>query len=189
MRQIARSRFLSDAELDAFMRAVRERKHRNAARDHAFFAILANLGLRPSEVLALEAADVHVHAHPPWLRVTRKKKRTAVPDDIQITGELANIVARHVYASSPPRAGRVFPFGARAAQRLFHLYASRSCIFKPTILYILRHTAATRIYRLTKDIGLVQAMLGHESADTSALYAHLSRAVVAEAVSAIAPIV
>ena len=35
-----------------------------------------------------------------------------------------------------------------------------------------RHTAATKALRATKDIRRVQAMMGHESVETTMIYAH-----------------
>lgn len=174
MRALTRARFLTDAELAAFMEAVRTRRHVNAVRDHALFALLANTGIRPSEALALTRADVHPHARPPWVRVTRLKKRHRAVDEIQLTPALAGIVAERAGEVADPGA-RLFGMCARGAQRLFHYYARCAGITRKTHLYVLRHTAATRLYRSTKDIGLVQAMLGHNSPDTTAIYTHISR--------------
>lgn len=185
--RITRDRFLSDAELEAFMAAVRDRRHVNQPRDHALFALLANTGIRPSEALALTRADLHLRGPAPWISVTRKKKRAASPvvDDLQIPLELANIVSAHADACD---VGRVFTITRRTLQRLFHWYARRAGIAH-RYLYCLRHTAATRIYRATHDVDLVRAVLGHESATMTSLYVHVSRAMVREAVNAVPSIV
>lgn len=183
MRQLARDRFLSDPELSAFMAAVRERRHKHRPRDHAFFALLANTGIRPSEALALTRADVHVHAAPPWIRVHRLK-RAGSPrtDELQVTPAVAESMRTHLDATP---AGPVFGMSRRQAQRLFHYYARRAGIRRPVRLYILRHTAATRLYAASRDIGLVQAALGHVSPDTTAIYAHVPAAVLEETANAV----
>jgi integrase/recombinase XerD len=172
-RRMTRERYLSDAELAAFMTAVRERRHVHQVRDHALFALLANTGIRPSEALALTRADLHPHARPAWIRVKRMKKRKAVAecDDIEISDRLAEMLATHLdtVADGEP----VFTTNRRNLQRLFKLYARRAGLEKGHHLYVLRHTAATRMYVATRDINTVQAMLGHESPDTSCIYAHV----------------
>ena len=70
----------------------------------------------------------------------------------------------------------MFPISRRQAERLFHFYAKAACI-RGRYLYALRHTAATKIYRVTRNIKIVQTILGHENADTSALYAHIPKSV------------
>lgn len=176
-RRMTPDRYLSDAELEAFMAAVRERRHKHQPRDHALFALLANTGIRPSEALGLTRGDVHLSAKPPWIRVARLKKRVQTNDDLVLTDALAVILKKHAQGMD---GDGLFNLTRRQAQRLFHYYARVAGIKRKAHLYILRHTAGTRIYRATRDVKLVQALLGHESADTSAIYAHIPRALLLE---------
>lgn len=173
-RRMTRDRFLSDHELARFMTAVRERRHKHQPRDHAFFALLANTGMRPSEALALTRGDCHLECHEPWIRLVRLKKKTKAQrfDDLVIPTHLATILRSYVVGLSD--CDRLFKFTRRQTTRLFHNYR-RACGLRKVKLYILRHTAATRLYRATRDIKVVQAILGHEKPDTSAIYAHISK--------------
>jgi len=183
MKRMTRERFLSDAELEAFMGAVRARQeHRNHARDYAMFALLATSGIRPSEALRLTRTDVHPHGSPPWIRVSRLKKKNAskVVDELQLPESLARVIGSYLETREWQPDDRIFWMTRRQAQRLFQWYAQRAGI-KGRRLYVLRHTAATRIYRATRDIKVVQALLGHESPETSAIYAHVPQAVLKEA--------
>jgi integrase/recombinase XerC len=184
---MTRERFLSDAELAAFMAAVRERRHKNQPRDYAFFALLANTGIRPSEALALHRADCHLDGLRPWIRVTRLKKKKLVPefDELQITPELAAMLAPHV--ATVDLGATVFAFGKRQAERSFHHYSRVAGLRPGRWLYSLRHTAATRIYLATRDIHVVQAILGHERPDMSCIYAHVTRALLRESAGRMAP--
>lgn len=177
-RRVTRERYLTDAQLEAFMAVVRERRHVNQTRDHALFALLANTGIRPSEALALTLADVHPHARPAWIRVKRLKKRKSVPewDVIEVSDELASVIATHVASLPTVDEHPVFNVDRRQAQRMFKLYAQRAGLHEGFYLYCLRHTAATRMYVATRDIAMVQAMLGHEHHDTSTIYAHIPQA-------------
>lgn len=183
---MTRERFLSDAELERFMAAVRERRHVNQPRDHALFALLANTGIRPSEVLALTRADVHPHARPAWIRVRRLKKRKTVAEfeDIEISDDLAAIVATHVDRLPAESDSSLFPTDRRTLQRTFKAYARRAGLDSRWHLYVLRHTAATRMYLATRDIAVVQSMLGHENPDTSTIYAHVPQSLLVETVTA-----
>ena len=190
-RRMTRERFLSDAELAAFMAAVRERRHKNQPRDYAFFALLANTGIRPSEALALRRSDCHLSGERPRIRVTRLKKRKTVPefDELQITQELAAMLQPHLESVEHTPDAVVFALGKRQAERSFHHYSRLAGIRPGRWLYSLRHTAATRIYLATRDIHIVQAILGHERPDMSCIYAHVTRALLRETAGRTAPAV
>lgn len=187
MKRLSRDRYLSDAELVRFMAAVKARRHRNQPRDHALFALLVNTGIRPSEALRLTAADCHLEGRTPWIRVMRLKKRTPSQfDDLAITPRLAELLKSHAEGLDPEAV--LFPISARQAARAFHYYRRQARV-RRVKLYVLRHTAATRLYRATRSIELVQAILGHESPDTTAIYAHVPDSVQLERVQTTTAIV
>ena len=176
-----RLRYLSDAELASFMSAVRARRgHRNHERDKAFFELLSVTGLRPSEAIGLVMSDLHLAGKQPWIRVRRLKKRRESFDELVIPDTLAGALRRYAETIGNDPSGRLFALRQRSAQRVFHYYARVAGITRKTHLYMLRHTAATRVYRATHDIELVRALLGHDSADTTAIYAHVTTAMQTE---------
>jgi integrase/recombinase XerC len=181
---MSRDRYLSDAELAAFMAAVRERRHVHQPRDHALFALLANTGIRPSEALALCRTDCHLRGRMPWIKIGRLKKKRGAPvaDELQISPALAAILSGY---TDTIEGEPLFPISRRQAQRLFHGYARLAGLRSRHWLYSLRHTAATRIYRATRDIGIVQAILGHETPDMSCIYAHVAKDLLAEAANSV----
>jgi integrase len=140
--------------------------------------LLANTGIRPSEALLLRVEDCHLGRRP-WIRVVRTKKLRPQFDDLEIPERIAECLRERIgeiHPSDPTT--RLFAMNRRQPQRLFHYYARRAGIVRRVNLYMLRHTAATRLYALTRDIRLVQTILGHESADTTAIYAHVSPQIV-----------
>jgi integrase len=171
-RMMTRERYLSDDELERLMAVVRVRC---AVRHYAVIALLANTGWRPSEALALARRDLHLDCRPAWIRVRRLKKRKAVDqrDDVEISDRLAVILATHVEQLPNDGDARVFPMNRRSVQRLFQINAARAGLWRGHHLYTLRHTAATRMYVATRDLEMVQSMLGHEHRDTSCIYAHI----------------
>lgn len=176
-RRMTRERYLSDAELVRFMAAVRERRHVHQPRDYALFSLLANTGMRPAEVRALTVGDCRLGSDGPWVRVTRLKKRKSSPeiDDLPIPIETAAALSSHIALARLAPEDRLFPLPARRLQRMFHYYREAARI-RRIHLYSLRHTAATRIYCATRNIRTVQAILGHERPDMTALYAHVPTA-------------
>jgi integrase len=182
-RRMTHERYLTDPQLARFMTVVRERRHPNQPRDHALFGLLANTGIRPGEALALTRGDVFLREFPAWIRVKRLKKRKLVPewDDIELSDDLALVLAQYVVTLADAPSIRVFHMNRRSLQRVFKLYAHRAGL--RTNLYALRHTAATRMYIATRDIEMVQAMLGHENRDTSTIYAHIPHQLLLETVN------
>jgi len=186
-RRLTRERYLTDSELKRFMETVRTRRHKNQPRDHAFFALLANTGIRPSEARALTRDDVHLGGREPWIRVRRLKKKRPTSDDLQIPQGLATTLCAYL-SYLPVTENSLFRITLRQAARLFQLYRKRAHVHRCP-MYALRHTAATRIYRATRDIKIVQAVLGHETPDVSAIYAHIPRSLLVETADATTPIV
>lgn len=167
-------RFMSDAELSKFIEVVRGRKH------HALIVVLANLGIRPSEALAITRADVHLDEAPQWVRVCRLKKRKSIAecDDLEVSTDLAAVLKAHMDTMGDRQ--RLFVVNRRSLQRSFKLYARAAGMPRSRKLYDLRHTAATRIYVATRDIKMAQALLGHEKPDTTTIYAHIPRRLLVE---------
>ena len=176
--ELDRERYLSDPELIRFMAAVRERRHVHQPRDYALFSLLANTGMRPAEVRALTVADCHLEGRAPWVRVVRLKKRKSTPeiDDLPIPCEVAEALSAHIHSAALSGVDVVFRIPARRMQRMFHDYRATARIRRIN-LYSLRHTAATRLYVATRNIRTVQALLGHERPDMTALYAHIPMAI------------
>jgi integrase len=177
-RRMTRERYLTDDELARFMRVVRERRHIHQPRDHALFALLANTGMRPAEVRALTRGDCHLEGPEPWVRVMRLKKKKHIPefDDLPLSQSLAAVLQQHLDTSTDDP---IFPIAPKPMRQLFHYYRNEAGL-DPARLYALRHTAATRLYASTRNLGLVQSMLGHEKPDMTAIYIHVPHRVLSE---------
>lgn len=187
MRQeLERDRYLEDSELEALLRATRERRHQNAPRDLAMFATLSTTGIRPGELVTLRVKDLHLAEREAWIRIRRLKTRQPGGRlaDIPISRTLARTLRGYVRAAGlTVRRGviegeqleaRVFPIGVRNLEILFRRYAALAKLSSVYTLYALRHTALTRALRATGDLRLVQDMAGHASPQTTAIYAHVS---------------
>lgn len=174
-RPLTRDRYLSDDELRTFMETVRNRRHVNVPRDLAFFALLANTGIRPAEALALTVEDMHLTARPPWIRVVRPARKNTAPPvtDLVIHGDVAKAVLPWLERCRESGGEtRLFPFTRRHSARLFRSYTARAGIRQPFKLYSLRHTVGMRFWRVMRDLRLLQAVFGHVRMKASRVYVH-----------------
>jgi len=175
-RRMTRERFLADHELESLMAVVRSRTHLHQPRDHALFALLANTGIRPSEALALTVADCHLAARPAWIRVRRLKRRHA-PEPITslpLHPKVAKVVKRYVATLPRASTARLFPFTKRQSDRLFRYYAGKAGIAPTYKLYSLRHTVGMRLWRHTRDLRVMQAIMGHVHLKATSGYVHVA---------------
>jgi site-specific recombinase XerD len=73
----------------------------------------------------------------------------------------------------------------RYVQAMVRRYSKRAGISKKISPHTLRHTFATRLYKHTKDIAVVQKALGHSDLSTTMVYVHLVSSDVEQALSGI----
>jgi site-specific recombinase XerD len=185
---MTRERFLTDQELERLMRVVRERRHVNQPRDHALLALLANTGMRPEEARALRRCDVRPSARPPQVHLARVK-RDHGPDPINtlvLHKSVAAVLARHLDAMSSQDPGALlFPFTKRQSRRIFHYYAGKAGLSRTLKLYSLRHSVGMRLWRYTRDLRLIQGVMGHVRLKASACYSHIGPEQIAAACAAV----
>jgi integrase/recombinase XerC len=173
-RRVRRERYLSPPELDRFMRAVRERRHVNATRDYALFALLANTGMRPAEVRSLTVGDFDLSRSLVRLNRTSKKHTPQPLGHLVLQREVAAIVGRYLVTIATDPSTLLFPFTKRQGARLFHYYAGKAGIRSTLRIYSLRHTVGIRLWDHTRDIRLIQAVLGHGSLIATMGYEHVT---------------
>lgn len=75
------------------------------------------------------------------------------------------------------------PLSDRYVQAMIRRYSRRAKIKKKISPHTLRHTFATRLYKHTKDIVVVQKALGHADLSTTMIYVHLVSSDVEQALS------
>lgn len=172
---MTRERYLSDAELAAFMDAVRSRRHKHQPRDYAMFTLLANTGLRPAEVSSLVVSDLHLSARQPWIRLHRPKPGAGpLPiNELVVHREVARVVLAYTSTLQPQTQPWKFS-SRRQVARLFRYYLARAGITHAYKVYSLRHSVGMRLWRATRDLRLIQGLLGHSHVSGAACYVHTS---------------
>jgi integrase/recombinase XerC len=169
--------FLTVAEVDRLIDAMGHKKRSQvAARDQAIAELLYSSGLRVSELVGMNEADLDF-----WnetVRVVGKgNKERIVP-----VGRPA-LVAVRAYLKARGKSSPSSPMflnakGGRLTSRAIHMEvkaaARRAGIDKKVSPHTLRHSFATHLLDRGCDLRSVQEMLGHKNLSTTQVYAHVT---------------
>lgn len=132
--------------------------------------VLADTGIRPSELWALERSDVHPDVGPGVISLDETK--TSIPRSVPTTPRVKDILARRCEMI---KTGPLFPHNNwwlgkawRAAKKEMGLSEDRG--FVP---YSLRHTCASRLVQRGVELVVVQEWMGHANMEMTRRYAKL----------------
>ncbi|HZO15025.1 MAG TPA: site-specific tyrosine recombinase XerD [Polyangiaceae bacterium] len=147
-------------------------------RDRAMLYMMYSAGLRVSELVRLELADVDRRRG--VVRAFGKgEKRRLVPLGEPALAALDGYLsdrARHRHAASS-RVLFLSPSGGSLSRQAFYkrvvAYARACGIDKPVSPHKLRHSFATHLLQGGADLRSVQAMLGHADLTTTEVYTHV----------------
>jgi integrase/recombinase XerD len=160
---------LSQAEIAQFFAASGRLKYR------ALFMAVYAAGLRVSEVVALRAADID--SQQMVLRVCQGKGKK---DRIVMLSPKLLEVLRDYFKASRPTVTLFFgkdkgrPLDRGTVLRACRLIARRAGLAKRVTPHTLRHSFATHLLEAGVDLRTIQALLGHRSLRTTALYTFVS---------------
>ncbi|GBF31928.1 site-specific recombinase XerD [Desulfocucumis palustris] len=165
---------LIQEQQDDLCRAVEKEKN---LRDIAIIKLLLNTGLRVSEVCKLCRCDIDFKPRGGTIVVQGKGQKFRI---IPLNAEVRETLSR--YFKEYPRGlyDRVF-FSTRgilkgsmttvSVQKMFRKYRNLAGICDTGItVHSLRHTFATRMLEKGRSLVEVQALLGHENINTTAIY-------------------
>ena len=151
------------------------------ARDKAMLEVLFSTGVRVSELVELNFADVEFEGHTIRVRGKGKKQRTAPIGVTAIAAlqkylELRRTDARA--ASFDQEALFVNKHGqrlsTRSVRRKLDKYLAEAGLDSTISPHTLRHSFATHMLNNGADLRSVQELLGHQSLSTTQVYTHLS---------------
>jgi site-specific recombinase XerD len=161
---------LSSQEVVAILDAAPSPKYRAA------FMLCYGAGLRTDEVVHL--LPHHIDSQRMLIRVEQgkgKKDRTVMLSQ-SLLEELRSCWRRYVpkcYLLEGKHPGR--PIDATSIQRAFRLARGRAGVSKRVTPRSLRHAFATHLVERGTNLRVVQALLGHQSLNTTAVYTHLAK--------------
>jgi site-specific recombinase XerD len=171
-------KYLTPEEVERVVRAVSEREATVARRDHAIILVLARLGLRAGEVIALELEDVDWRAGELEIRGNKGHHRDRLPLPVDVGEALASYL-RHY---RPPCTTRRLFVRTKAPHRGFAHPSSISTIVCRAIkraglqpdfkgAHVLRHSLATGMLRAGASLDVIGEILRHRSPSTTEIYA------------------
>lgn len=154
-------------------------KAARALRDHAVFEIAYGSGLRRSEIIALDLADINYTGRLVHIHQGKGGKSRVVP-----LGRMGvNTVRRYVAHARPvlhPKSTHLFltcrgkPLDTHTVRTCIQQLLRSAGIHRPTTLHGLRHACATHMLNHGADIRYVQELLGHADLSTTQVYTHVS---------------
>jgi site-specific recombinase XerD len=169
-------KYLMPEEVERIVRACQQDTS-VARRDHAIILLLARLGLRASEVIALELEDVDWRAGE--LKVRGKgHQHDHLPLPVDVGAAMATYLRHH----RPPCTTRCFFVRARAPHRGFAHPSSISTIVCRAMnraglhtgftgAHVLRHSLATGMLRSGASLDEIGEVLRHRAPNTTEIYA------------------
>jgi site-specific recombinase XerD len=169
-------KYLEPEEVERVVRAC-QRDTAVARRDHAIILLLARLGLRASEVIALELDDVDWRA---GVLTVRGKGRSH--DRLPLPADVGEALASYLRHHRPPCTTRRLFIRAKAPHRGFANPSSLSTIVARTLrraglrpestgAHVLRHSLATGMLRSGASLDEIGEVLRHRTPETTEIYA------------------
>ncbi len=177
--------FLTVDETFALLDAPAE-KDTYAARDRAILELLYSTGIRVSELVSRNVADLDLTEEVLTVRGKGNKERLVpvgrpaieavrgwLPQRLQLIEQRAGrgkVVEKNALFLN----GRGSRLTTRSVERLVKTYGERAGITQMVTPHALRHSFATHLLEMGADLRSVQELLGHASLSTTQRYTHLT---------------
>jgi len=157
----------------------------SATRDRALFTLLYETGMRVSEALGVQYADLELTPDDEKVRVLGKGQRertvllTAAPESSRLLRrhlKLSRIRSGSVFRGDPRYGGSALPWGYTTARRAWQRYCAVAGV--TATLHQLRHSRATQLVQAGVPLGTVRKVLGHRNIQSTLLYVEVDPATV-----------
>jgi len=187
--------WLTEAEIDAML-AAPDRATWTGRRDTALFSLAVQAGLRASELIGLNCADVYLGAGAHVGCTGKGRKQRITPLTSGTVAILRSWLAERTGQSADPlfptRTGRAL--SRDAVERRLAKYVALAQVSSPSLakkrvtMHVLRHSAAMRLLRAGIDTSVIALWLGHEQIGTTQIYLHADLQIKERALEKTAPI-
>ena len=148
-------------------------------RDRALMELLYAAGIRVSELVGLDTADVDLSDG--LLRVRGKGRKERL---VLIGGPARRALGAYLREGRPQLAAgaeaalflnrKGVRLSARGVQGLVHKYALAAGLDQRVFPHLLRHTYATHMLEGGADLRVLQELLGHASINSTQIYTHVT---------------
>ena len=179
--------FLSTGELDKLLSAPPANSYLGL-RDRALLEVMYSAGLRVSELVGLNRADLDLTEGIVRVRGKGRKERLAPLGSFAAKAIEKWLAVRQVSPREPEGGDSpvfVNRFGrrltTRSVARMLEKYLKLTGLDQRTSPHTLRHSFATHLLDSGADVRSVQELLGHKSIVTTQIYTHVSTAGLREA--------
>jgi site-specific recombinase XerD len=166
---------LSFEEVQRFFAAISSFKHR------MILMTAYSAGLRVSEVVDLQVSDIDSQRMVIHVSEGKRKK-----DRYTILSPVLLQMLRHYWVAARP-VSYLFPsqtperpMTASTVQRVCKAAQKNAELDKRVTPHTLRHSFATHLLEAGTDLRVIQALLGHASPRTTAIYTHVSTKLIAQ---------
>ncbi len=155
------------------------------ARDRAMLELLYSTGMRVSELVACNMANLDFDIEMVRVRGKGNRERVIPMGEPAIKALRDYFIQREVQLKNRLQQGKKFDGTAvflnsrgsrlttRSVERLIAAYGCKAGIDKPVTPHVLRHSFATHLLEMGADMRSVQELLGHASLSTTQKYTHL----------------
>lgn len=153
-------------------------------RDRAILETIYSAGLRVSEVVGLDDADLDIEAEVLRVRGKGRRERLAPVGSFALKAMREWFLVRRLHPRGHDSAATpvfVNKFGrrltTRSVARMLEKYLKLTGLDSRTTPHSLRHSFATHLLNRGADIRSVQELLGHKSLVTTQIYTHVATTV------------
>ena len=170
------SKWLSESEMSQLEEYVNFRKDKSQVwtRFSLIICLALQSGLRVSEMANLRVGNCLLDGHS-FLRVTGKGNKTR---NVIIPSSLKKQIAEHVKTYGLHESDYLLTSShnktyTRQGLRYIFKTLCKKALGREHTIHHSRHSYATKLYRRTKDLRMIQNQLGHSSVNTTAIYSHI----------------
>lgn len=165
---------LTDHEVLNFL-GVFNKRYISSHKNFLMCKLSLETGMRISEVIFLQVQDIDWNTGKTHIREAKGKKDRIIYINANLLSELRILVDRLETGIKgvlfPSRSGKCLD--KNNINRMLKTYASKAGMKKHFTFHTFRHTYATKLYKNTGDIRIVQKVLGHSDISTTMIYTHI----------------
>jgi integrase/recombinase XerD len=170
-------KYLNPEEVERVLQTC-DRQTAVGRRDHAILLLLARLGFRAGEIIALELDDIRWRAGEILVRSSKRLPQDRLP----LVAEVGDALATYLRRDRPSHTTRRVFLCTRAPRRGFANPSTVSAIVRRALAraglspalkgaHLFRHSLATRMLRHSASLPEIGVVLRHRAAQTTEIYA------------------
>ena len=144
-------------------------------RDVAMFELLYSSGIRVSELVGIDVADIHLREAQVFVTGKGNKERVVPVGKFAVEAITTWLAVRGVFDSQDAlfTNNRGQRLSVRSVQNRLKMFGINRLGTDGIHPHMMRHSFATHVLESSGDLRAVQEMLGHENIGTTQIYTHL----------------